>query len=124
MVHVLIVVQNMKTERDNSFRYFPWDIAFVSGFPLILPFLLLAVLKSVPSSGILVLLILCSCVALAGGIVMSWAKIPLYRQGRFLTLGHTGLDDRGIRLYRVGLRVATSGLIVQTILVLVLWMPG
>ncbi len=124
MVHALIVVQKMKSERDTSFRYFPWDIAFASGFPLILPFLLLAVLQSVPSSGILILLILSSCVALAGGIVMSWAKMPLYRQGRFLTLGHTGLGDRGIRLYRIGLRIAISGISAQAILVLVLWMPG
>ena len=27
----------MKTERDTSFRYFPWDIALASGVPLILP---------------------------------------------------------------------------------------
>jgi len=114
----------MKTERDTSFRYFPWDVAFASGIPLILPFLLLAVLKSVPSSGILILVILSSCVALSGGVVMSWAKMSLYRQGRFLTIGHRGLDNRGIRFYRIGLRLAISGLVVQTILVLVLWMPG
>lgn len=114
----------MRTERDTSFRYFPWDIAFASGIPLILPFLLLAVLQSIPSMGILLLVILSSCVAFAGGVVMSLAKLPLYRQGRFLTLGYTGLDERGIRFYRMGLRLALLGLIPQAVLVLALWMPG
>ena len=117
-------MQKMKTERDTSFRYFPWDIAFASGIPLILPFLLLVVLQSIPSMWILILVILSSCVAFAGGAMMSWAKLPLYRQGRFLTLGHTGLDERGVRVYRMGLRLALMGLITQAVLVLVLWMPG
>ena len=123
-VDELDVVHKMKTERDTSFRYFPWDIAFASGIPLVLPFLLLAVLQSVPSRGIFILVILISCVAFAGGGVMSWAKLPLYRQGRFLPLGHTGLDERGIRFYRIGLRLAILGLIAQSVFVLVLWMPG
>jgi hypothetical protein len=114
----------MKTHRDTSFRYFPWDIAFASGFPIILPFLLLAVLHSVPNSGLLILVIFSSCVAFAGGVVMSWAKIPLYRQGRFLTIGPKGLDERRTQFYKVGFRIAILGLIAEAVLFLVLWMPN
>ncbi len=114
----------MKTARDISFRYFPWDIVSASGAPLVLPFMFLGLLQNVPSNGILILLILSSCVALAGGVVMSSAKLPLYRQGRFLTLGHTGLSERGIRFYQIGLRLAVLGIIAQAVLVLVIWMPG
>jgi hypothetical protein len=73
---------------------------------------------------LLVLMTLSTCIALAGGLTMSLAKIPLYRQGRFFTLGCGGLDQRHTRYYRVGFRLAAIGIVAGAVLVIVLCMPG
>ena len=118
------VGQEMKTSRDTSFRHFPWDIALASGVPLILPFALLAILQAVPSFAMLVLVMVSSGIALAGGIGMSWAKLPLYRQGRFFTMGSVGLDEQRTKFYRVGFRLSVIGIVAGAVLVGILCMPG
>jgi len=83
-----------------------------------------AVLRADPTVGIFVLMILCSCVALAGGVVMSWAKLPLFRRGRIVTLGPGGLDDRRTNFYKIGLRLSVAGIIAGTVLVGILCLQG
>ncbi len=114
----------MKDPGDRLSRQFPLDLAIASGFPLILGPLGLLMLKAVPTGWLLVATVSSMTTALAGGILMTFAKWPLYKDGKFLTIGAPGLPESNIRQYGVGMRLAVSGLIVGAVLVFVLWLPG
>ncbi|MGD7653994.1 MAG: hypothetical protein ACQCXQ_12315, partial [Verrucomicrobiales bacterium] len=90
----------------------------------VLPFALFAVVRSVPNMGLLALMIGCCGVALAGGFLMTWTRLPLYRRGDWLSAGCKGLDEKKTRSDRIGFRLAACGLITGALLLLVLWMPG
>ena len=45
-----------------------------------------------------------------GGAFLFLAKLPFYRQGRFLTFGTTGMTDKSKAYYRKALKFIFSGL--------------
>jgi len=114
----------MKDPGDRLSRQFPLDIAIASGFPLILGPLGLLMLKAVPTGWLLLATVASMATAFAGGVLMTIAKWPLYKDGKFLTIGAAGLPESNIRHYGIGMRLAAAGLIVGAVLVFVLWLPG
>ena len=54
-----------------------------------------------------------------GGAYMFLAKLPFYRQGRFLTLGTSGMTEDSKAYYRTALRWVFGGLAITVLLLVV-----
>jgi len=84
----------------NSFRHFPMDILVFAGWPIIpIAFLCIFVMDVISRRQMAFFWI---AIAAAGiGIVLLYlARLPLYREGKFLTFGSRALDPKHRRLYR------------------------
>ncbi len=108
----------MKTRRNDS--DFPMDIGMsVIGLPIAGLSLLLTTLLL--DRGWLWLAAYWLGVALVcvGGALMFLAKLPFYRQGRFLTFGTAGMTEESKTHYRKALRWILGGLAISVLLLTV-----
>ena len=96
--------------RDYSLRNFPIDLAGTFVYPMVLGFLLMGSLSisSLPTVWLWVAAFSFS-LASAGAVMLLIAKWPLYRRGRFLTVGKRGLPPSSHRLYDWGCRCSLTG---------------
>jgi len=66
--------------------------------------------------GNLTLFILSLVLSLIGAVLLFLARLPLYRQRRFFTIGPTALPDSHRRIYRAAWKFIAAGLVVMIFL--------
>jgi hypothetical protein len=109
----------------NSFRNFPADLLFASCLPTLLVAFATSWLLTLHGWRWSVAFTAAILVALIGATDLFRAKLPLYRHGRFFTLGSRDLPPRSAALYRRGCRLSIIGIAVGSLLVAgaSLWRP-
>ena len=100
----------------NSLRNFPADLIAASGIPIVLVAIATSWLLTLQGWRWIIAFSAALLVAVAGAIYMFRAKLPLYRQHRFFTLGSRGLPASSLPLYRRGCRLSIVGIIFATLL--------
>lgn len=113
----------MKDPLDRMSRQIPLDIVVVSGLPILLVVGLLSILAAVPNRVAFPMAIMMAGVAIAGGVIMTIAKWPLYRRGRLLAIGCGELDPPARKVYWRGLAVAVVGIAGEAVFLLALIGP-
>ena len=105
---------------DRSEWYVPADWLFHLGCLLMIPLSLLAglLVPAISSArrGDLTLFILSLALSLIGVVLLFLARLPLYRQRRFFTIGSAVLPESHRRIYRVAWRFIASGLFIMVLL--------
>jgi hypothetical protein len=66
--------------------------------------------------GDLTLFILSLVLSIAGVVLLFLAKLPLYRHGKFFTVGPAALPESHKRIYRVAWRFIAAGLVIMILL--------
>ena len=100
------------------FRKFPADIFFMSGIPLVITALCTSAIMEHTS----VFIILALFVALLGATLLFISKLPLYRSGRFFTVGSGDLPASHVRLYRWGIILSVAGSGIAALLIPLLYL--
>jgi hypothetical protein len=112
--------------RKLSDWYVPLDVAVIYGLPfVIIPVsvlfaMLLPLLSRARSSGDTTLLYVAFAVGAVGVILLAFARMPLYRQGRFFTFGPRALDEAHRRLYWWAYRFIVVSVLLMSLLLLFL----
>jgi hypothetical protein len=106
--------------------YFPPDMAALLGlYFIVLPFALLGGwfgthLYNARSTGDVTLLWLSIAVGACGTVLLFLARLPLYRQRRFLVFGPRELDEKHRRLYWWAYRFIAASVLLMLLLLLIL----
>jgi hypothetical protein len=103
---------------SNSFRNFPLDILAISVIPLVLIPLFTWWLYSL-RGWLWVAAYSCALlIAAVGAGYLFRARLPLYRQHRFFTLGSRHLPPASLPLYRRGWRLSIAGMLLAVLLLI------
>lgn len=103
---------------DNSLSHFPPDLLTALGIPIAVGLLATSWVLSLHGAAWICAAAISFSIALAGAVLLFIAKLPLYRQRRFFTLGVHALPPSSHGYYRWGCRCAMVG----CILMLLLWL--
>jgi hypothetical protein len=105
---------------DNSLRHFPPDLWWVLGMPFTALVAVFAAswLPPLHGAGWLWAAGISFGIALVGATLLLIAKLPLYRQGRYFSLGIRALPESSRGYYRWGCGCS----IVGCVLLLLLWL--
>ena len=102
----------MKIDRI-SFRKFPIDIFILSGIPI----LFITLFTSAILEHTYTIIIISLSVALFGAAFLFLAKLPLYRQRQFFTIGSSGIPSSHLWLYRWGIILSVAGCGISALLI-------
>jgi len=118
---MLLGVMNTSPDKhDYSLRNFPADILAALGLPIAAIALLASWVLSIHGVAWIWAAGASFSVAVLGAVLIFIAKLPLYRQRRFLTFGIQALPVTSHGYYRWGCRCSVFGIIAMV----VLWMAS
>ncbi len=95
---------------NNSLRNFPPDILTALGLPIVAAALVASWILSIHGAAWIWAAGTAFSVAILGAVLLFIAKLPVYRQGRFLTFGIQALPMSSHRFYRWGCRCSLLGI--------------
>lgn len=102
----------------SSLKNFPPDLLIASGIPFLAFALLSGWIFHLRGPAWIIAFSASLGVAVLGAVLLFRAKLPLYRQGRFLTIGAHDLPPSSQKLYRQGIRLAATGCVLAALLIL------
>ena len=103
-------------KRDYSLRNFPPDLQVVLGIPVLITLTFFSWLLSVHGTTWICAAAASFGIAAFGAALLFFAKLPLYRQGRFFTFGIEVLPESSHGFYRWGCRCSFAGCILMFLL--------
>ena len=95
---------------SNSLPNFPPDLLAASGIPIVIVALITSWLFSLRGWPWVAAYCCALLIAIVGASYLFRAKLPLYRQHRFLTFGSQHLPPASLPLYRLGCRLSIAGI--------------
>jgi hypothetical protein len=100
-------------KQDYSLRNFPPDIFAALGLPIAITAIFFSWFLSVHGTAWICMAAVSFGIAVLGAVLLFIAKLPLYRQKRFLTFGIQALPESSHAFYRWGCRCANLGCVLM-----------
>jgi hypothetical protein len=105
-------------KNNNSYWHFPPDLLLASGIPIIIVVFVISLVFSLRGWEWFIAYCCALLIAIVGAVYLFRAKLPLYRQKKYLTLGTGHLPPASIPLYQRGRFLSFAGIAFAVLLLL------